>query len=218
MLVILDADQKALSFEIFDSSLAGFVAIHAAIFFGYVVIHLGGLGEHRDGFEVVALTHRKVIEVMRRRDLHAARAELTVNVFVSDHRNGAVAKRQHDFFTDQIFVAFVFRMHGNGLVTEKRFRTGRCDHYAFTAICGRIADFPEVTVFFNAFDFEVTHRALQFRVPVHKTGAAVNEAVVIKLHEGVYHHARELFVHGEVKTIPINRVAHAADLLQNRAA
>ena len=44
VLVILNAHQKSLSFQVLDDRLTSFIAIHAAVFFRDIVIHLGGLG------------------------------------------------------------------------------------------------------------------------------------------------------------------------------
>lgn len=115
-----------------------------------------------------------------------AMSEFTVDVFVGNHRNQAVGERKLEHLSDKVLVALVFGVNGNGLVTEKRFRTGRCNDDAFSAVSGRIADLPKVARSFLAFDFKVAHRTLQLRIPVHEALAAVDETFTVKLNEGLF--------------------------------
>ena len=127
----------------------------------------------------MTLANGKVIEVMSRRNFHATGTKLAIHVFVSNHRDFTIAQRKLEHLAHQVLVAFIFGVNGYGLVTEKRFRTSGSNHHAFTAVSGRITNFPKMTVFFNAFNFQVAHCALQFGVPVHQTLAAVDQTVVI---------------------------------------
>ena len=70
-----------------------------------------------------------------------------------------------------------------------------------------------LAVGFGVFHFQIGHRTLQHRVPADQTFAAVNEALLVKLHKGFGHHLGQLVVHGEVLARPIHTVAHAAHLL-----
>ena len=97
--------------------------------------------------------HFKVVEVVRRRDLHAARAEFAVDVFVGDHGNLAVGERKFQRLADQMLIAFVIRMDGDGLVAKERFRTRRRHDDAFGAVGAGVADFPEETFLFLVFHF-----------------------------------------------------------------
>ncbi len=69
-----------------------------------------------------------VVEVVAGRDLHAAGAERRIDVLVGDDRNQAIGERQATLLADEMPIALVFRMHGDGGVAEHRFRTRRCDH------------------------------------------------------------------------------------------
>ena len=95
MTVILDGDQKASGFKVSDHSLAAFIAIHATVLFGHVIVHASGLREDIQHGEVVTTTNFKVIEVMGRRDFHATRTKFTVNIAVSDDRDGATSQRKN---------------------------------------------------------------------------------------------------------------------------
>ena len=183
VLMRLDVDQKAERFEVFDSGLAAFVAIHAAVLGRAVFIHVSGLVEYAQHFEVVTLADLKVIEVVSRRDLDATRTEVLVDVLVGNHRNFAIGERQLEHLAHQVLVAFVVGVNSNGLIAEECFRTGSGNHDAFGTIHGRVADFPHVAVFFFAFDFKIGDSRLQFRVPVDQTKALVDETFVVELDE-----------------------------------
>ena len=87
-----------------------------------------------------------------------------------------------------------------------------------SAVHGGVADLPQPAVFFLGLDFEVRHRGLQLRVPVDEPLAAVDEPLLVELHEGLGHDLRESFVHREVGARPVDRVAEPAHLVQDRAA
>ena len=166
----------------------------------------------------MAAAHFKVVEVVCRRDLHAARAEFAVDVFVGDHGNFTVGERKLQRLSDQVLVAFVFRMNGDGLVAEERFRTRRRHDDAFGAVGAGVADFPEETFLFLVFHFQIRHGRLEFAVPVHETSAAVDETFFVELHEGVDDDLGELFIHREVGVLPVDAVAQATHLRENGAA
>ena len=216
--MLLDPDEKALSLQVGERRFAAFVAIHAAVLFGNVVVHAGGLREDVQHGEIVAAAHFKVVEVVRRRDLHAARTEFAVDVFVGDHGNFAVGERKLQRLSDQMLIAFVFRMNGDGLVAEERFRTRRRHDDAFGAVGAGITDFPDGAFFFLVFHFKVRHGRLELAVPVHEARAAIDEAFFIELHEGVDDDLREFFVHREVGVLPVDAVAEATHLREDGSA
>ena len=134
------------------------------------------------------------------------------------NKNPTVNSVQRDYMADEILVAFVLRVHGDRFVAEQRLRTGRRDDNVLSAIGCRVTDFPEMSVFLFRLHFDVRHRGLQLRIPVHETGALVDQALAVQLDEGLPDNARKLFIHREVGALPIHGVTEAAHLLQNRAA
>ena len=62
----------------------------------------GLLIEHADLRQVVALADLEIVEVMRRRDLHRARAFFRIGIFVGDDRDLAADQRQDDMLADQM--------------------------------------------------------------------------------------------------------------------
>ena len=99
--VRLFADEQTLRREIGEHRLARRVAIEAAILLRRVVVDRRVEIEDRDRREAVALADLPVVEVVRRRDLHAAGAEGLVDVGVGDDGDRAAGERQRDLFSDQ---------------------------------------------------------------------------------------------------------------------
>jgi len=126
-LVRLDVLHQSQFFQIGDHSFAGLEAIQAAIFVGAVVVDFGIGGEDIEQRQLVALADRVVVEIVRRRDLDAAGAEGRIDVFVGNDGNRAARQRQGYMQADQILVALVVGMHGNGGIAQQGFRAGGGD-------------------------------------------------------------------------------------------
>ena len=77
---------------------------------------------------------------------------------------------------------------------------------------------PQKAVLFFALNFQVTHRALQDRVPVDEPLTAVDQALLVQLHKGGGDHLGHFRVHGEVLVLPGHRIAHAPHLLRDGGA
>ena len=138
----------------------------------------------------MAAADLEVVEVMRRRDLDRARALLGIGVVVTNDRDLAADQRQDDFTADQMLIALVLRIDGNGGVTQQRLGARRRNHdvglRVFRTECHafeRIAEMPEVAPDLLLLDFEVGDRGLEFRVPVDEPLRLVDEACFIELDE-----------------------------------
>ena len=87
----------------------------------------------------------KVVRVVRRGDLDDAGAEVHLDIVVADNRNLAANQRQDDRLADQVLVALVLRVDGNGGIAEHRFRAGGGQLEIAAAVRERVAQVPEVT-------------------------------------------------------------------------
>ena len=74
--------------------------------------------EHADLRQAVAAADLEIVEVVRRRHLHRARAFFGIGIFVGDDRNPASDQRQDHVLADQMGVALVVRMHRDRAVAE----------------------------------------------------------------------------------------------------
>src|SRR5690606_23188570 len=151
--VVVDLFQQPHGLEFGDDGLARSETVHAGIAAGQAGIDMGvdaavdvehlGLGQHGgvlvedvDQRQVVALAHFIVVEVVGWGDLHAASTKLAVDIVVGDDGDQAVDQRQQHMAADQVAVAFVFRVHGDGGVAQHGFRSGGGDHQVVQAVGG----------------------------------------------------------------------------------
>ncbi len=91
-------------------------------------------GEDVDDRQRVPPADLVVVEVVPRRDLDAAGAECRIDVVIGDDRNHAVGERQADVLPDEMPIALVLGVHGDGGVAQHGLRTrGRDDQMPGTA-------------------------------------------------------------------------------------
>jgi hypothetical protein len=85
------------------------------------------LVEHRDRRQPVPLADLEVVRVVPRGDLHRARAEGRVDLLVGDDRNLPARQRQGQHGADEVGVALIVRVHGDGGVAQHGLGTGGGD-------------------------------------------------------------------------------------------
>ena len=162
--------------------------------------------------------HLVVIEVVSRRDLHAAAAELGVHVLIGDHRDTAPREGQLQVAADQCPVAGVVRVYRHRRVAQHGLRAGGCDHDVPRSVGERVAQVPDVPVLFLGDDLEVGHGGSQHGVPVDQALATIDEAFLVEAHESLPDCRGEPLVHGEAFIRPVHRSAHAPELARDGAA
>jgi len=145
----------------------------------------------------MALADFVVVKIVRRRDLDAAAAERRIAVVVGDDRHETAGERQPDLLADEVLVALVCGVNGDGRVTEHRFRTRRRDDHVAAAVRERIAQVPQAAGLGLRDHFEIGQRRVQHRVPVHEALAAIDQTVLVQAHKDFEHGCREPFVHRE---------------------
>ncbi len=140
---------------------------------------------------------------MSRSNFDCAGTEFFINVRISNNRDFTISQRQLQHLADKMLVAVIIGIDGNGLVAEKSFRTGSGNNNAFRTIGCRITNFPKFTFLFFGFNFQIGNGALKLRIPINQTGSFINKAFSVKLNEAVSHCLGELFIHCEIKPVPI---------------
>ena len=204
--------------EVGQHRLARRIAIEPAIILRRVIVHRGIEIEDGERRQPVSLPELPVVEIMRRRDLDGAGAELAINVVVGHDRDGAASQRQRHLFADERAVALIVGIDRHRHVTQHGFRPGRRDDdgLAILRVDQRIADLPELALLLFAVDLEIGYRGAELGVPVDEALAAVDEAVVVKTHEGLEHRRRESSVHRKALARPVSRVPQPTHLLRDR--
>src|SRR5436190_13617161 len=113
---------------------------------------------------------------MRGGDLDRASAEFRIGPVVGDDRDLPVHQRQPNFFADETLVAFVFRVYGNGGITQHGLRSGSSHHNGFAvAATDEIADLVQLSGNFFVHHFEIGDGRHATGTPVHDVVAAVNQ-------------------------------------------
>ena len=212
---------------------------HGGALVGFAVIAQvrGAVHEAIHG-NVVAPGDFVVVEVVRAGDLHRARAEFRVRVFVGDDRDQPAlclgADRDLAALAHDRRIARVVRMHGDRAVAEHGFRTRGGDRdviagfakglvavvvgldvFVGLAVFQRILEVPHVAGDFGVFDLEIGDRRVEYRIPVDQPLAAIDQALVVEGHEGIAHGFRQAVVHGETLARPVHRGAHASHLARD---
>ena len=121
--------------------------------------------ENVDLRQVVAAADFKIVEVMRRRNLHRAGALFHIGVIIRYDRNETTDQRQHHVLANQMTIAIVGSVHRDRAVAEHRFGArrrhhdiGRCilriEGHAFE----RIAQMPQAALHLDLLHFKIGDR------------------------------------------------------------
>ena len=212
-------------FHEFGGLLAGGEAVETGEFGAGFSGHLAVGREDVDDRELVAEADLEVGLVVGRGDLEDAGTELEVDVVIGDDGNDALflrdveRERLVDVLADEVLVARVLGVDGDGGVRGDGLRAGG-------------GDGEEGARFFHDLDAEVVHEpALLLHgdllvgeggqgggAPVHHALAAVDEALLVKVHEHALDAPGVFRVHGEAGAGPVAGGAERAELLEDDAA
>ena len=223
--------QQTCGIQIGNDLFARNESIHALIRCGCIGIDGGIEVQNGQHFEIVAFAHRVVVEVVRRGDFERTCTELRVGVVIGDDWNCTVAQRQLDHFTNEVLIAHIIRMHTNRHITQQGLRArggdgDACPCFRVAVFIGddlrtiykRVVDVPHTAIDFDGFNLKVRDRCTQHRIPVDQTCTTVNQSVLVQAHKRFDHRFGHFLIHGEILARPINRRAHAADLLTDDVA
>ena len=153
-----------------------------------------------------------IVEVVGGGDFDAAAAEFGIDVVVDNDGDASAGQRQGDLFAHQVAIALVAGVNGDSGVSEHGFGAGGGDHHVAAAVGQRVAEMPQMAVFFSGFHFQVGNGGVQYRIPVHQALAAVDQTFFVQTDENFPNGFGQPFVHGETFTAPVQRGAHAAQL------
>jgi hypothetical protein len=206
-------EDAALLVECQADLLTGLEAVHA------VELRAGardvaGLVDDLGNLEVVALAHGEVVRVVRRGDLHHAGAELRVDVVVGDDDHAAsLDERVRQRRADEVFVALVIRVDGDGDIAEHRLDPGGRDiGVRALALDIAVAQGDQLTLVVGVDDLDVGDGGAQHRGPVDQALRTVDQAAVEELLEDGLDGLGQAVVKGEAFTLPVDRVADGAHL------
>ena len=173
--------------------------------------------------QVMALGDQVVVGIVTGRHFERAGPELRVNVLIGNNGNLSLQHRHKSGLADQMGVAFVLGMDGDGRVAQDRLWPGCADldvagrGCRTVSLAQRIAEGVELALDRLMFDFQVADSALTAGTPVDKVIAAINEPVVVEADEGLEDGVAETVVKGKAFSAPVARNSHTALLAADLA-
>ena len=197
-------------------------ALHASEVFASELVEHAVRVHDIDRRQIVALSDLEVGLVMRRRDFEHAGAEGEVHVLIRDDREEFLIfewQRAADVLADEVGVALVLGIHGNGLVSRDHFGAGGGDGEPGAG-------------FFDDFDFEVVHdgvlrlhddlliaeRGKGGGAPVHHALATIDEAFFVEVHKHAHDAGVVVGIEGEALAAPVAGGTEFLELLDDDAA
>ena len=214
----LRARDQPLLAQFGDDRLERLVHLHATEALGRRVGDAAVLADHGDLLEPVPAADLEVALVVARGDLERAGAELRVHVVVGDDRQPATHERQHGGLPDQPRVALVRRVHRDGGVGEHRLGPDGRDRDRARSRLERVVDHVEGVLHGPLLDLEVRDRRAQARVPVDHVVVAVDEPLLVEVHEHAGDRAHVVVVHREALVLVVERGAQLAELARDVVA
>ena len=160
----------------------------------------------------------EVVGVVAGRDLQRARAELGLDVGVGDDRQAPADERQDRRLPHQPRVALVVGVHRDRRVGQDRLRAHGGDRQRAVARRQRVVDVVEGVGDLALLHLEVGDRRARARVPVDQVVVAVDQALVVEVHEDLQHGLGVVLVEREALLVVVQRGAQPLELLDDRAA
>ncbi len=170
-----------------------------------------------DGIELVVTADLEVGDVVGRRDLEGAGAEIGLDALVGDDGQAAPEQREDGRAADDVGVAAVRRVHGHRRVPQHGLGTRRRDRDAAPAL-EVVADVVQVTLVDDVRDFEVADRRAAARAPVDQIRVLVDVSLAVQRDEDLEDGADVALVEGEALALVVAGTAQALELVDDVAA
>ncbi|MNC16747.1 hypothetical protein D3C75_646080 [compost metagenome] len=152
--MVLNGDQNTLLLQISNDILAAFAAVLTLVRSGFL-IHRAAFVHHINLRQVMAKTYLEVVRIMGRGDLHRTAAEFLLYIIIGNNRNLTADDRQNQSFADQVFIAFILRMHRYRCIAQHRLRTRSRYRNEAAAVLKRITQVVQMSVNFLIFYFDI---------------------------------------------------------------
>jgi hypothetical protein len=116
--VLVDAFEQILLSEFLDDACSRLETIETLQFGRGVFVDLRIGSEDVDDRKLVTQADLVIVEIVCWGDLHTTRSELRIDVVIADDRNGSIGQRQSQLLADEMPIALIIRMHGDGGIAE----------------------------------------------------------------------------------------------------
>ena len=182
--VVLHGDELPEFVELFYGELARLEPVEPLEIFSRKRVHCAVGVHYVDYFEVVALAYFKVGWVVSGGDFQYARSECHIHVFVADNRDFRAWEGADCVLADEVGVAFVLRIYGDGRVAHNGFRAGCRNLQKNSRLFGELVlHFVELAFAVGHYDFFVGQGCEVYGAPVYHSLAAVDVAFFKELYE-----------------------------------
>ena len=212
--VVFDLDQIPALPEIIDQIFAAFKTILSCIPAAKFV-NMAFIVKYPHNRQMTPLAHLKVIWIMSRCDLYRAGAEFHFAVTISHNGDLTAHNGDNNGFSNDILIPFIFRVHGNGRISQHGFRTGGSHRNGIGFIRRLIPDMPQMTDLTFILYFCIAQSSLAAWTPVDDPVSTVNKPFVVKSFEETVHCPVAALIHGETFPLPIAGRPHLAQLLHD---
>ena len=221
--VVFNADKKAHLVKFLDNLRSRLISVHAAelaavLVDGGVVVHDVDLGQ------VMALSDLEVVGVVGGRDLDDAGTEFPVDILVGDDRDLSVHERKPHIAADQVFIAVIFGMNGDGRITQHGLGTGggklkECGLGDLSVLLDQgILDVPEMARLLLVLHFRVGNRGVAHRAPVDDPASLVDPPFLMHLDEDFRDGFVATLIHCEALAVPVAGRTQLFELVDDPAA
>ncbi len=112
------AAEKTLLLEVGEDFFTAFLGGEASISFASGGEHFAVFADDLDAFEIVTFANFEIVEIVSGGNLDGTGTVCGVGVFVGNNRDDAVGKRELEETANEILVALVIRIDGDGDITE----------------------------------------------------------------------------------------------------
>ena len=173
--------------------------------------HAAVVGEHAHDGQVVTQTNFKVVGVVGGGDLHDTGALGHIGVLIADDGDLLVQQGQHHMAAVQMGVAGILAVDSHSSIAQHSLGAGGSQLQHLAGLLDRVQQMPEAAVLLLVLHLGVGDGGVAVGTPVDHAVAAVDQPLVVQMHEHFLDSLRAALVHGKALALP---VAAAAQLFQ----
>ena len=117
--------------------------------------HMTVIGENPYDRQMMPLADFEIVRIMCRRNFDNTGAFFHISMIIAYDRNLLIDQRQNHMTSMQMHIPRISGIHRYSSIAKHGFRPCRCQFKHFTGFLYRIQNMPEMTVFFNIFNFRI---------------------------------------------------------------
>ena len=215
MHMLLYINQKALFFEFFDDFRTSSQTLLSFELAG-IVVKNPLLVKNGNELQIVTFSNFIVVWIMCRSNLDHTGTKLHIDMGICDDWYLSSYKWKCHFFTNEMLVTLILRVHHNRRIAEVGFRSRRCNDHFAASITKRIAYMIKSALLLFVLHFDVTKRSIM-RTPVDHIVSANDESLVVEVHKCLFNRFLQPLIHRKTLTLPCRAYTHLSKLRRHDA-